>query len=404
VGLQVPSMDGVYVREAGWGGAIKHALLRGPSKENLKYSGKAIIYSSRRSVASSISSDQSNVSTEVEATPRQSDLLHESLPSSSQQPLHSRHPWEPPEPSHEQKLLPSRNWEQPEEREYVRGGEYMEDRVKERSGEPLLTLCACQLVDLQEATHCAGATAALLASGALTVPPSTRFVFSLYFMNPAPPKSASASATPRPHALLCHFASDTCPSDAEGPGASLLRELWSGDATRALSRFKMISRLHSGPSLLRAAMTMSRMDVTRPMLVAPRCNSSLTRTTVTLPAAYGASAARREVQHVEMALDVASNYYGSVVYRAAFSAVTSIDVSLTFVLEGRGEAELPEAALCSVTLRNLDPADAAVPHASWPTLGQGKIDGEAPPCSLPGVCTHVTPKEAAAEVKRSLAR
>ena len=133
----------------------------------------------------------------------------------------------------------------------MRSLSYLDDRVKERTGAPLLALFATQLVDLQGATHCAGASAALIASGGLVPPPRARFVFTVYFMNPSPPRSAASSPTPRPHALLLHFASEVPPCEATGSGTTLLKELWRGEPTRVLSRLKVLSRLHSGPSLLK---------------------------------------------------------------------------------------------------------------------------------------------------------
>jgi hypothetical protein len=55
------------------------------------------------------------------------------------------------------------------------------------------------------------------------------------------------------------------------------------------------------------------------------------------------------------------------VYRAAFGGINTVDVSLSFVLEARTCAELPEAVLAAVTVRHLDPPTMArPPHTSWP--------------------------------------
>lgn len=389
--------------ESSWSSFGRVLLRSGSSKENLRDSKPhAAIYSSRRSIPASGRVDL------VEETPSTKEMLrspsqHQQQSSQDTSPTTSQQP-----------LIPSKCWDEPREQELMRSSSYLEDRVKERTGAPLLALCATQLVDLQGATHCAGATAALLASGGFVPPPRARFVFTVYFMNPTPPRSASSpSATPRPHALLLHFASETCPSEATGSGSTLLNELWRGDPMRVLSRLKVLSRLHSGPSLLKAAMAMARMDASRPMLVNRFVHSSLHRSTLPHPAGGGAT-----VQHVEIALDCANNYWVAGVYRAAFSAVTSIDVSLTFVLEGRTKEELPERALACVTLRNLDPAQAYAPHASWPTLCEGGgatggggmegggmvgggMGGETEPRVPPGETHCATPRQVVAEIRRS---
>jgi hypothetical protein len=123
-----------------------------------------------------------------------------------------------------QPLLERACWEEPPLREYVRGAGYLHDQIKVPSDRPLLELFAVQLVDLDAPTHVPGATAALLAGGGLLPPAWARFVVSIYFMNPAPPRSGSRRDEPTPHALLCHFASATRPADATGKGAVLLRQ------------------------------------------------------------------------------------------------------------------------------------------------------------------------------------
>lgn len=237
----------------------------------------------------------------------------------------------------------------------VRGVKYLTDGVKYRQpGSPMLQLCAAQVVELKDGlAHRAGATAALIKGGGLVPPSQTRFMLSVYFMNPTPPQSA------KPHAVLLHFSSDQHPSKASGPGASLLQELWSGDAKSALSRFKLVTLLHDGPTVLRTALQWAGIDDARPLLLCRALSSSLHRTSF---AELGG------LEHVELAVNVAGSWIAAGVYRAAFSAVTTVDVGLAFVLEGRSAEELPEVALAQVNVRGLEPAKTAwPPHAAWPT-------------------------------------
>ena len=266
-----------------------------------------------------------------------------------------------------QPTLPPSCWDEPAQQPALRGPTYLADRIKVKAaGRPLLTLFAAQLVELNGASHRAGATAALIAGGALVPPPWARFVFSVYFRNPTPPATREVSA-PRPHALLIHFASATRPADAAGPGSALLRELWGGPARRALSRIKLLARLHDGPTVLRTALAWAGIDAGKPLLVCRALPSTLHRTTFrTLPSLD------HPLEHAEVAIDVEGSWIASSVYRAAFSAVASVDVGLTFVLEGRTPSELPEVVLAQADLRALQPRQVAwPPHASWPTDAAG---------------------------------
>jgi hypothetical protein len=287
------------------------------------------------------------------------------------------------------------------------------------AGEPLLSLFASNLVELPDgpAQHVPGATASLLASGAIVPPPWAKFVLSIYFMNPSPP-AAGKGERQLCHALLCHFATSTTPDAATGPSAELLRELWQGDAVSSLSRLKVISRLHSGPNVLKTALAWARVDASRPFLAARQVNSSMHRTTISPPSSSSSSSSassasssssaatssssssspsvppsspQHVVQHVEVGLDVQAHWLPCVVYRAAFSAVSSVDVSLTFVLEGRAPEELPERALAVCTLRHLDPTDGAYPpHRAWPSSAS----------AVPGSGMRIYPKDINARLRR----
>ena len=112
--------------------------------------------------------------------------------------------------------------------------------------------------------------------------------------------------------------------------------------------------------------------------------TSLTRTSLPHPHDAGAT-----LQHVEIAFDVAGGRMMPAVYRAAFGAVRTVDVSLTLVLEGRTEAELPERALATARLRGLDPSLTAPPHASWPADGAGVPPGDAMTASVADVVAAI---------------
>jgi len=139
-------------------------------------------------------------------------------------------------------MLPRRRWEQPSDAPMVRGATYLDDSVKVPAlGGPSTTLFAAQLFEL-DGEHVAGASAALLAKGALTPPADAQFVFSEYFMTPRATKTAPLNA------MLLHFASPTPVEDAAGASGELLRELATGDtASRAmegLTRPEGLAHLH----------------------------------------------------------------------------------------------------------------------------------------------------------------
>jgi len=198
------------------------------------------------------------------------------------------------------------------------------------------------------------------------MPPSwAKSVLTMYFMNPAPPRSR-ATRSPNAHALLVHFACADRWSEGTrgGPSARLLREMWCGDAATALSRIKLLAGVRNGPSVLRAALAYMRLDDRRPMLLCRQCETSLHRASILRPFAKGAN---DRIEHVEVAFDIESMWLGTKVYKNSFSAVGSMEISLTFVLEGRSGAELPEEQLGAVTLRGLAPQKTArAPPAAWP--------------------------------------
>ena len=68
-------------------------------------------------------------------------------------------------------------------------------------------------------------------------------------------------------ALLLHFYSKTSVEDVPAASGDLLRELWSGNAENAISRFKVLAALRSGPHLVRAVLAWLGLDDTRPMLL-----------------------------------------------------------------------------------------------------------------------------------------
>lgn len=303
----------------------------------------------------------------------------------------------------EQPHVPPRCCECPQQEEKVRGATYLNDRIKVDAGAPLLELCAAHVVELPTAEHVVGATAALIDGGGFVPPPWARFMLSIYFMNPTPHRASGGAGAPTEaaHALLLHFASATRPSDASGPSAALLRELWSGDVVKCLSRLKIIVRLNEGPSMLTAALALMRVDATRPFLLAKQIDTSLHRSR--LSSTGGSSAggdagagggASDTLEHVELGCDVAGNWIGARVYRAAFGAVKTIDVSLTFVLEARTPQELPERAIASVNVKHLDPVEVAFPpHPAWPQ-GVGAA-------TVPGESARVTAKEVIAALKQA---
>ena len=127
----------------------------------------------------------------------------------------------------------------------VRGPAYFEDGKKIAAvGTPLCDFFGAQTFELN-GEHLAGASATLLQAGVIVPPRSARFVLSLHFMNPRHSSNAPYNV------LMIHSASDTAPAEAEGPSAALLRELWDGDATTAVSRLKVLAALRSGPQLVR---------------------------------------------------------------------------------------------------------------------------------------------------------
>ena len=127
----------------------------------------------------------------------------------------------------------------------VRGPAYFEDGKKIAAvGSPLCDFFGAQTFELY-GEHLAGASATLLQAGVIVPPRSARFVLSLHFMNPRHSSNAPYNV------LMIHSASDTAPAEAEGPSAALLRELWDGDATTAVSRLKVLAALRSGPQLVR---------------------------------------------------------------------------------------------------------------------------------------------------------
>lgn len=299
-------------------------------------------------------------------------------------------------------LLPAEHWEVPNVAPLLRGPTYTDDKCKQPAEGSLFTCFAGHVIELDEgAAHIPGASSAMIAGGALMPPSWAKSVLTMYFMNPAPPRSR-ATRSPNAHALLVHFACADRWSEGTrgGPSARLLREMWCGDAATALSRIKLLAGVRNGPSVLRAALAYMRLDDRRPMLLCRQCETSLHRASILRPFAKGAN---DRIEHVEVAFDIESMWLGTKVYKNSFSAVGSMEcaspetpeppwspaqfdlppvyiyehpaspcplpgrISLTFVLEGRSGAELPEEQLGAVTLRGLAPQKTArAPPAAWP--------------------------------------
>ena len=385
-------MDAVHLHQSSSWSSLGRAFMRRSDKSYGSDGNLAAIYSSRRSIPATVIGRIDVTDAQVSPTPPTADALRRApvlgKPAAENSPPSavSAGPLPQPQPQ-PQPQLPAACCDEPHDTEMVRGATYLADRVKIACKEGTqLSLMASHLVELQDAEHVPGATTALLEAGAVALPDWARFVFSIYFMNPTPPRASilGSAEAPRPHALLVHFASSVLPTEATGPEARLLQELWCGDALTALSRFKVITRLHNGPKVLRTALSWARMDASRPMLANKQVNSSLHRASLAHPTT------REPLQHVEVAYDVAGNWLAAGVYKSAFSAVTSVDVSLTFVLEGRSSDELPERPLASVTFRNLDPSSCAwKPHPAWP----------ASTSAVPGKSFAATPREVSAAIK-----
>ena len=215
-------------------------------------------------------------------------------------------------------MLPRRRWDQPSDAPLLRGPAYLEDGKKVPAvGGPLCTLFAAQCFELL-GDHVAGATALLLQKGDLVPPREAKFVFTIYFACPRPSRG-------QPYiALLLHFYSKTSVEDVPAASGDLLRELWSGNAENAISRFKVLAALRSGPHLVRAVLAWLGLDDTRPMLLCRQVHASLNRATLPhLNGGRGASSGGMpsHYDHVEIAFDLAASPLCNQIMRYAWPSV-----------------------------------------------------------------------------------
>lgn len=260
-------------------------------------------------------------------------------------------------------ILPSNRWSQPDEAPPVRGPTYFEDGKKIAAiGGPLCKLFACQVFELDK-DHLAGASAALLQSGSLVPPESAKFVLTVHYMTPRPSKQA------KPHAILVHSYSDIHPDQMPGAVGKLVQELWKGDGVSAITRCKVLAALRQGPHLVRATMSWIGLDESRPMLMCRQVHASINRATLSHRSGGGTFA------HVEIAFDLYASPLCNQMYKYAWPSLSSVDVSIMLLLEGRTNEHLPEHPLNAVAFTGIDPSEVLGQPPEWPS-DASEIPGE----------------------------
>ena len=264
----------------------------------------------------------------------------------------------------EEQSLPATGWwTQLDGSVPVRGSSYLDDRAKVPSAAAVCTPFAANAYSLR-GEHSPGASAALLQGGDVVPPPWARTVFTIYFMNP---RLTRHERDPH-HVLMLHFASSVPASEAPGPEGALLRELWAGDVATAASRVKVLSALQSGPTVLVGALKWIGLDGARPLLICKQLDAAVHR--ATLAHAHPRDDSPRTYEHIELALDVAGAPMACMVYRHSASGLSSVDVDIRVLLEGRSAAELPERPLAAITIRKMSLDDLRPLPPSWPARGE----------------------------------
>lgn len=265
---------------------------------------------------------------------------------------------------------PRAMWDRVHAPPMLRGANYLDDGKKYvAAGAPLTHLFAVQAFALDSTReHVAGASARLLQLGAVVPPADAKLVVSLHWMlAPARSEAPRDSRDGASHCLMMHSYSTGTAEEAAGAPGALLRELWSGDATAAISRAKFLCDLKNGPKVVSVMMTWLGLNATRPLLIGRQIHMSVNRATVEVDG--------RPIDHVEIALDIAASPACKRVWRHIFGSLASVDVAGTLVLEGRTPSELPEHPLTSFQLQSLDPTVLAPQPAAYP----------ASPSEVPGV-------------------
>ena len=268
-----------------------------------------------------------------------------------------------PPPTSSVNVLPRERWSEPTDTLIVRGPTYIDDGKKVDAAPALCSLFACQCFELG-AEHLAGASAKMLHDGTLVPPPTSKFVLTINFMCPKPNRTGNATS------LMAHSASDDHPTDVAGPEGHLLRELWRGDATTAISRCKVLAGLRSGPALVRHTMSWMGLDETRPMLMCRQLHASINRATIAHRGGGGAT-----FEHIEIALDAAASPLCNQMYKYAWPSLPSVIVDITLMLEARAAEHLPERPLARFTIDSLKHEEISGQPSDWPTE-EGQIPGE----------------------------